>query len=134
MGISKKAFFQKILITSSSSYCRMQKFLLLHCLRFHHRRSPSLFKFSLRSSHHQEVFTGKGVLKISSKFTGEHPCRSVISKKLQSNLIEISLRHGSSPVNLEQIFRTPFSMNTSGRLLLFSEHSQDHLWRSQFSV
>ena len=28
---------------------------------------------------------GKGVLKIFSKFTGEHPCRSAISIKLQSN-------------------------------------------------
>ena len=26
-----------------------------------------------------EMFLGKGVLKICSKFTGEHPCRSVIS-------------------------------------------------------
>ena len=32
-----------------------------------------------------EVFLAKGVLKICSKFTGEHPCRSVISIKLQSN-------------------------------------------------
>ena len=30
-----------------------------------------------------EVFLGKGVLKICSKFTGERPCRSVISLKLQ---------------------------------------------------
>ena len=29
-----------------------------------------------------EVFLGKGVLKICSKFIGEHPCRSVISIKL----------------------------------------------------
>ena len=29
-----------------------------------------------------EVFLEKGVLKICSKFTGEHPCRSVISTKL----------------------------------------------------
>ena len=29
-----------------------------------------------------EMFLGKGVLKICSKFTGEHPCRSVISIKL----------------------------------------------------
>ena len=27
---------------------------------------------------HPEVFLGKSVLKICSKFTGEHPCRSVI--------------------------------------------------------
>ena len=29
-----------------------------------------------------DVFLGKGVLKICSKFTGEHPCRSAISIKL----------------------------------------------------
>ena len=33
-------------------------------------------------SSHPEVFLGKGVLKICSKFTGEHPCRSVISATL----------------------------------------------------
>ena len=31
---------------------------------------------------------------------------------LQSNFIEITLRHGFSPVNLLYIFRTPFSKNT----------------------
>ena len=36
----------------------------------------------------------------------------------QSNFIEITLRHGCSPVNLLHVFRTPFSRNTSGWLLL----------------
>ena len=79
-----------------------------------------------------EVFLRKGVLKTCSKFTGEHQCRSAISIKLQSkatllkstllkiqsNFIEIALRHGCSPVNLLHIFRTPFSKNPSGGLLL----------------
>ena len=60
----------------------------------------------------------KGVLKIRSKFTGEHPCRSVISIKLLCNFIEITLWHSCSPVNLLHILRTPFPENTSGRLLL----------------
>ena len=50
------------------------------------------------------MFLGKGVLKICSKFTGEHPCRSAISIKLQGN-------HTSAwvfSVNLLHIFRTPF--------------------------
>ena len=51
-----------------------------------------------------KVALGKGVLKIYSKSTGEHPCRSVIS--------------WCSPVNLLHIFRTTFPKNTSGRLLL----------------
>ena len=41
-----------------------------------------------------------------SKFTGEHPYRSVIS--IQLHFIEITLRHGCSPVNLMHIFGTPF--------------------------
>ena len=72
---------------------------------------------STRSSH-QEMFLGKGVLKIGSKFTGELPCRSAISIKLQSNFIENTLRHGCSPVNLPHIFRKHLLKNTFGRLLL----------------
>ena len=34
------------------------------------------------------------------------------------NFIEITLRHGCSPVNLLDIFRTPFSKTVSGGLLL----------------
>ena len=59
-----------------------------------------------------EVFLGKHVLKICSKFTGEHPCQSVISLKFLCNFIETTLRHGCSPVNLRHIFRTPFPKNT----------------------
>ena len=65
---------------------------------------------SFRSSL-SEVFLEKAVLKICSKFTGEHPCRSVISIKLQRNLIEITLRHGCSAVNLPHVFRTLFTKN-----------------------
>ena len=65
---------------------------------------------SFRSSL-SEVFLEKAVLKICSKFTGEHPCRSVISIKLQSNLIEITLRHECSAVNLPHVFRTLFTKN-----------------------
>ena len=53
-------------------------------------------------------------MKICSKHTGENPCRSVISIKLQSNFVEITLRHGC---NLWDIFRTPFPKNTSGGML-----------------
>ena len=49
-----------------------------------------------------------GVLKICSKFTGEHACRSVISIKPLCNFIEIALLHSCSPVNLTHIFRTVF--------------------------
>ena len=64
------------------------------------------------------MFLEKGVLKICSKFTGEHPWRSVISIKLLCDFIEITLRHGCSPVILLHILRIPFLKNTSGWLLL----------------
>ena len=56
----------------------------------------------------------------TKKFTGEHPCRNMISIKLQ-----IRLRHGCSPVNLLHIFRTFFHRNPSRELLLF--YQQCHL-------
>ena len=66
-----------------------------------------------------EVFLRKGVQKICSKFTGEHPCRSANSIKFLCNIIEIALHHGCSPVNVLHIFTTPFSKNTSEGLLLW---------------
>ena len=63
-------------------------------------------------------FLRKCVLKKCSKFTGEHPYRSAISIKLQSNFIEITLWHWCSPVNLLHIFRTHFLKSTFGQLLL----------------
>ena len=70
----------------------------------------------LYRSNSSEVFLGKGVLKICSKFKGVHPYRSVISTKLQNNFIEIALRHGYYPVNLLHIFGTPFPKNNFGGL------------------
>ena len=80
------------------------------------QRSRLLCKVSTGS--HPEVFWVKGVLKMCCRFIGEHPCRNVISIKLQSNFIEITLRHECSPVNLLHIFIKPFTKNTSERLLL----------------
>ena len=80
---------------------------------------------SLRSSH-PEVFLGKGVLKICSKFTGQHLCRSAISIKLLCNFIEIALWHECS-VNLLHIFRRPFPKNISGWLLLRDPMTDDCL-------
>ena len=75
-------------------------------------------------SSHAEVFLGKGVLKICSKFTGEHPCRSAISIKL----LEIKLPHGCPPVNLLHVFRTSFPKNTSEGLLSISWlHRHNHV-------
>ena len=58
----------------------------------------TFLQISYRSSR-PEVFSGKGALKICSKFT-ESRCRSVISMNLHCNFIEITLRHGFPSVNL----------------------------------
>ena len=53
--------------------------------------------------------------------------------------IEITLRHGCSPVNLHHIFRTAFLKNTSGRLLVeyvlksFRKYLCKHLWKSSLA-
>ena len=77
----------------------------------------SMCRDKYRSSH-PEMFFGKDVLKICSKFTGEHTCRSVIPIKLQSSFIEITLWHWCSVVYLLDFFRTSFSKKTSAFLLL----------------
>ena len=54
---------------------------------------------------------GKSNLKLNSKFTGKHPCQSAISRKCL-NFIEITLRHGFSPVNVMHVFRICFLIRT----------------------
>ena len=82
-----------------------------HCAKF------SGFNLFQCRSNPPKVFLLKGVLKVCSKFIGEHPCRSAISIKLYS-FIGIKLRHGCSPPNLLHIFRIPLYKNPSGELLL----------------
>ena len=67
------------------------------------------------------------------------PMPKCVSTKLQSNFIEIILRHGCSPVNLLHVFRTTFPKNTSeGLLLKFQVFrrlwiiSVDHGWTKFF--
>ena len=78
----------------------------------------NMYRGQYRSPVASKTVLGKGLPKICSKFTEEYPCRSAISVKLQSNIIEIALRHGCSPLHLLHIFRTPFPKNTSGGLLM----------------
>ena len=90
---------------------------------------------TFRSSH-PEVFLVKRVLRRCSKFTGQHPWRSMISIKLQSNFIEITLRYGCSPVNLLHVFRTLFSKNTFRWLHLYFLTARKLLltqWKSAWS-
>ena len=57
----------------------------------------------------------RGVL---SKTCSENMQQIYMRTHMQSNFIKITLRHGSSTVNLLHIFRKPFSRNTSWWLLL----------------
>ena len=77
-----------------------------------------LLKWLFCRSRPPEMFLGKVVLNTCSKCTGEHSHRSVISIKLQSNSIEITLWYGCSPVNMIHIFRTHFPKNIFGGLHL----------------
>ena len=58
----------------------------------------------------------------------------VISIMLLWKFIEITLRHGCPPVNLLHIFRTPFTKNTSGRLLLNKFNNKLILMQSNMTM
>ena len=114
--VSLYCFYEFFNLQNVNKACR-SAFKTLRCLtRLWINLCYAMSKNSRNST--PEVFLGKGVLKISSTFTGEHPYRKKISIKLLSNFVEITLRHVCSPVNLLRIFRTPFPKNTSGWLLL----------------
>ena len=94
-----------------------------------HKKTPTHVSFywsyrqvSILRISSSEMFCEKSALKISSKFTGEQPCRSVISIKLFRNFIEITICNGCYPVNLLHIFRTPFSKNISGGYFYILQH------------
>ena len=64
------------------------------------------------------MFLEKGIMKICSTLTGEHPFQSVNSVKLLRNFIEITLWHGCSPVNLMHIFCIPSQSNSYGEPIM----------------
>ena len=85
-------------------YCNLYAYLILcQASKMELQKQPS------------EVFLRTGVLKICSKFTGEHLSRSLISIKLLCSFIVIALWRRCSPVN---IFRTPFLKSASRWLFL----------------
>ena len=97
-----------------ANFCELQEVSILYSwnVRLKERNITTRCVVMYRSSP-PEVFLAKGVLKICSKFTREHPCQNAISIKLFYNFIEIALQHGCSPVNFLHIFITPFPRNTS---------------------
>ena len=83
---SKMKLFAEI-VNSSKLLTIFSKSPILDML-LSYEYASEFFKKTMYRSSFPEVFLGKGVLKICFKFTGKHPCRSVISIKLQSNFIE----------------------------------------------
>ena len=67
----------------------MQEFCKSYILETMVKKNQHVSKI-VRSSP-PEVFLGKGVPKICSKFTGEHSCQSVISIKLLCDFIKTAL-------------------------------------------
>ena len=90
---------------------------------------PAMFKV------HKQVFLGKGFLKICSKFTGEHPCRSGISIKLLCNFIEITLRHGCSLVNFQTTFSYEHALTAASEssFATITRHFDNGIWKTHYS-
>ena len=97
----------KELIHPTGLILTIRKFELFLCFQGAYKEISNMKWINVTSSR-RVVFLGKGTLKICSKFTGEHRCRSVISTELLCNFIEITPRRGCSLVKLLHIFRTPF--------------------------
>ena len=79
--------------------------------------------FFERYNYHRLVYLRRFVK--TTLLLQKQPSRGVLKKRcsevmqqIYSNFIKITLRHGCYPVKLQHIFRTLFSMNTSGWLLL----------------
>ena len=85
----------------------------------------SIVTFSLRKSISETICESFFNLFFASSITDNNDLQCQVSLKpllqvkinFQINFIEITLRHGCSPVNLLHIFRTPFLKNTSERLV-----------------
>ena len=94
----------------------MQHFLLYlkitFCLLIGFLKWKWLVRTDIVRSSCPEAFLGKGVLKLCIKFTGEHPCRSAVSIKLQSNFIENTFRYECSPIYICCIFSEHLSLRT----------------------
>ena len=96
----KDKYFCVLSFRICSFLLQFQLLNLVLKISFSNKSSRSSALRNIYRSSHPEVFLRRGVLKICSKFTREHPCQSAISIK-------------------SHIFRTPFPRNTSGWLRLY---------------
>ena len=72
---------------------------IIHVTKIH---SGDCQRFMSDRSSLPHVFLRKGVLKIDSEFTGEHPCRSAISK-CKGNIVQVSFFDGTGPLNAQKL-------------------------------
>ena len=119
-GISR-VYFYFLFRTSVKKYYMDERDLRHCCGIFSEKVILKITWLQLFGSSRLKMFLRKGVLKICSKFTGKHPCQSVIAIKLFCNFIEVTLRHGCSLVNFLLVFISLFSKNTFGWLLLYAQ-------------
>ena len=81
-----------------------------------------------------EVFFGKSVLKIWSKFTGEHPCGSVISINLHSKFIGEHPCRSVISINLHSKFIGEHPCRSVISINLLSKFIGEHPCRSVISI
>ena len=111
-GIRQKEIFLHVwLLLNITFYQRRYKNRIFkHNFIF---RYTWIYKQSILTMQWNYFFVCKYYIVISDTLIGARMCFSV-----QSNFIEIALRHGWSPVNLPHIFRIHFPKSSFGRLFL----------------
>ena len=82
-------------------------------------------QMTIRNSH-QRYSVRKGVLRNFAKLRGKHLCQVLFFNKVAgpepATLLKKRLWRRCFPVNFAKFLGTPFSQNTSGRLLLDKQH------------
>ena len=109
-GISR-VYFYFLFRTSVKKYYMDERDLRHCCGIFSEKVILKITWLQLFGSSRLKMFLRKGVLKICSKFTGKHPCQSVIAIKL---LWVFSCKFSACFISL-------FSKNTFGWLLLYAQ-------------
>ena len=110
-------------------------FQWMQCWNCHIKRIPKMVEIKLKRSTfgtikdfffrsiHRRCSIKRGVLENLAKFTGKHPCQSLFFNKVAglrpATISKKGLWHRCFPVNFVKFLRTPTSLNTSGRLLVF---------------
>ena len=94
----------------------LQFFLVFITVKF----SVLLWKIKIYQQQPQKVFFKKGVLRNFAKLTGKRLCQSLFFDKVvgPATLLKKRLWQRCFPVIFAKFLKTPFSQNTSGRLLL----------------